>query len=105
MCGGLGCADRSVGLPKSTQGQCWLEGPAEKHLPAVHLLPPAALCWAGTYANSEQVWGRAGLGPFPEAEPCQAAPAVSLFEGIGEYWQFPLPCPVTQPLLTAVSFC
>lgn len=54
---------------------CWLEGGAEKCLCRVNLLLRAVLRLAGTYANTEQVLGRADLGLFQETEPCRAAPA------------------------------
>lgn len=56
---------------------CWLEGGAEKYLDRVNIWLCAALSLAGTYANGEQVLGRADLGLFLEAEPCCTAPAVS----------------------------
>lgn len=62
---------------KETLVMRWLEGGAEKYLRRVNLLLCAARCAAGSYANMEQVLGSGDLGPFPEAEPCRAAPAGS----------------------------
>jgi len=91
---------------RGSAGACWVEGGAEKYLRRVNLWLRAAPRLAGTYANVERVLGRAGLGLFPEAAPCRAAPALSPVPvRLGNTGHSCFPAPLSWLLPTALSFC
>lgn len=53
--GGCQKKKKKIGRGKA-RARCWLKGGAEKCLCRVNLLLRAALCLAGTYANTDRFW-------------------------------------------------